>query len=135
MAVDFSALCLAPQMAIFGRPVTVTPLKSQPGLSSPYSVNVGGGPLTGIFTITSVSIPTDDGGFLSSVSLKLGIRMADFAVPPQQGDWITTAVKNLPLGYWQGTIDPNIPLDFIIFDMTPDGQGGAVCVLKRITPP
>jgi hypothetical protein len=126
MAMDFSALCLAPQMAVFGRKVTVTPLQSFP-LGAPYAVN-------GIFTVTQVSIPTDDGGFLSSVALKLGIRMSDFAIPLLQGDLISTEVINLPLGYWQGIIDPTISLDFIIDDSTPDGQGGAVCVLKRVLP-
>ena len=124
---DFQALCLAPQMNVFGHPIIVTPVQSQPS-TAPYAA-------TGIFTIVSVSIPTDDGGFLSSVSLKLGINMADYPVAVQQGDWITVAVGDLPLGYWQGTIDPTIPMDFSIFDMTPDGQGGATCVLKRVVNP
>ena len=125
MSIDFSSLCLAPQMAVFGRPVTVTPLLSQPH-AAPY-------PLKGIFTITSVDIPTEDGGFFSSVSLKFGLRMSDCPIPVLQGDWISTSVVNLPLGYWQGSIDPTIILDFMVNNMTPDGQGGATCVLKRVT--
>jgi hypothetical protein len=124
MGMDFSSLCLGPSMAIFGQPVMVAPVKSLP--------NAPAYPINGIFTITSVSIPTDDGGFLSSVALKLGIRMSDCPAAILQGDWISTAVGNLPLGYWQGTIDPTISLDFVVFDMTPDGQGGAVCILKRV---
>jgi hypothetical protein len=112
-------------MAVFGKPLIVTPTKSNPNAAE-YTVS-------GIFTITSVSIPTDDGGFMSSVSLKCGVRMADFAVPVVQGDWITVAVGDLPLGYWQGTIDPTIDLDFSIFDSTPDGQGGMLLTLKRVT--
>lgn len=124
MSIDFSALVLAPTMAIFGRPVLISPIASQP--------QVGQYAARGIWTVESISIPTEDGGYLSSVKLKLGIRLRDFAVAPKQGDWITTAVSQLPLGYWQGDINPNTNIDFVIDDFTADGQGGVLLILKRV---
>ena len=124
MSVDFSSLVLAPAMAVFGRPVTITPKASLPN-AAPYDAR-------GIWTITSVDIPTDAGGIMSTVSLKFGVRMADFPAALAQEDWLRTKVSDLPLGYWQGSIDPNSYLDFAIVNTTPDGQGGMVCLVKRV---
>jgi hypothetical protein len=112
-------------MTVFGRPVTVTPLKSQP-LAPPYLNR-------GIWTVTSVDILTEDGGTLSSISLKLGIRLADFVTPPAAGDWFSSLASDLPLAYWQSrVINGNSTVDFIVDVMTPDGQGGAVLTLKMV---
>jgi hypothetical protein len=124
MSIDFSSLVLAPAMATFGRPVLITPLRSRP-TAAPY-------PARGIWTVESISIVTEDGGNLSSIKLTFGIRLADFTVAPKQGDWISTTAGNLPLAYWQGDIDPNANVDFIVDDFTPDGQGKAQLIVKRI---
>ena len=125
MAIDFSSLVLAPAMATFGRPVTVTPLRSLPN-AVPYQAR-------GVWTLETISIPTEDGGYLSTSRMKFGIRLADWPAAPKQGDWITTAARELPLGFWRGDIDPNSNIDFIVDDFTPDGQGGVLLILKRIT--
>jgi hypothetical protein len=127
MGTDFSALVLGPCVAVFGWPALVTPLKSQPN-AKPYSAN-------GIWTITDIDIPLDDGEVMSNRTLKFGIRLSDFTVAPKQGDWITASVQYLPLTYWQGDFDPGSNIDLIVDDVRPDGQGGATLVLKRITKP
>ena len=124
MAIDFSGLVLAPAMGTFANPVTVNPLVSQPTVA-PYLSR-------GVWKVDNVDIVLEDGGRFSNRTIKLGIRLAEFVVAPKQGDWISTAVVLLPLGYWQGDIDPNSIIDFIVDDQSPDGQGGAVLVLKRI---
>lgn len=122
---DFSSLCLSPQMAIFGRQVMIDPEKSNPN-GATYAA-------TGIFTIAAFDIPTDAGGFMTTISIKFGIRMADFAYPPKQGDLLSTPVSNLPVGYWQGWANPTTTLDFLVDDVRPDGQGGATLILVRKT--
>jgi len=125
MAIDFSSLVLAPNMDAFARPVTITPLKSQPN-AAPYDAR-------GIWTMTSVGIATEDSGILSSTTLHFGIRLSEFAIAPKQGDWITSKASQIPLAYWQGDIDPNSIIDFIIDNFSPDGQGGSQLTLKRVT--
>lgn len=125
MGIDFSSLVLAPAMATFAKPVLVTPVVSQPN-AAPYSGR-------GIWTVQETTIIGEMNNTFSTVNLILGIRWAEFpAVGPSQGDWITIAAKQLPLGYWQGQIDPNANIDFVIDDVTPDGQGGAKLSLKRV---
>lgn len=125
MGIDFSALVLAPAMATFAKPVTITPLASQP-LAAPYCAR-------GIWSVISTTIIGEMGNPFSTVNLKFGIRWADYpAAAPAQGDWITVAAKDLPLGYWEGQIDPNAAIDFIIDNVTPDGQGGAEMIVKRV---
>jgi len=125
MSIDFSALVLAPAMATFGRPVLILPIASQP-IAAPY-------PARGIWTVESINIPTEDGGTFSSVKLKLGIRLADFTIAPNVEDRVATAASQLPLAYWQGVLPTDGNIDFIIDNFSPDGQGGAVLILKRVT--
>lgn len=125
MGVDFSKLVLAPAMATFAKPVTVTPLASQPN-AAPY-------PARGIWSVMSTNILGESGNVFSTVNLKFGIRFADYPIDiPAQGDYISSAASNLPLGYWQGQIDPTTAIDFIIDNVTPDGQGGATIDVKRV---
>jgi hypothetical protein len=125
MAIDFSALVLAPGMNAFARPIMLDPRKSQP-LAQPY-------PARGIWTVSDVELVTEDGGKFSNRTLKLGIRLAEFPVLPKQGDWVTTAMADLPIAYWQEPIDPNGSIDFTVDDARPDGQGGMTLILKRVT--
>lgn len=125
MGVDFSSLVLAPAMATFAKPVTVTPNASQPN-AAPYTAR-------GIWTVQNTSIIGESGNVFSTVNLKLGIRIADYpAAIPAQNDWISSAASDLPLGYWQGQIDPTSVIDFLIDNVTPDGQGGIVLDVKRV---
>ena len=105
--IDFD-LVLAPALAAFGQPIIVTPLASQPA-AAPYSAR-------GSYSSKQVDIPLDDGGYQSTIQRKLGVRLADFAVPPIQKDQIAMA---------QGS--------FVVADIVPDGQGGADIWLRNIT--
>lgn len=125
MSIDFSRLVLKPAVRTFGKPVRVLPKESQP-FAEPYDAH-------GIWTITQVDIVTEDGGILSNRSLKFGIRLEDFPVPPKQGDLIMSRVCDLPLGYWQGTFEPHSNIDLEITDFQPDGQGGATLIMTRVT--
>jgi hypothetical protein len=127
MPTDFSGLVLAPAMAAFALPVTITPLVSQKN-AAPYAAQ-------GIWTITDLDLVLEDGEAFSNRTLKFGIRLSDYVVAPKQGDWVTSAVKYLPLTYWQGDFDPTSDIDLIVDDVRPDGQGGATLILKRVTNP
>jgi hypothetical protein len=125
MGIDFSSLVLAPAMATFANPVLVTPLASQPN-AAPYSAR-------GIWSVQETTIIGEASNTFSTVNITFGIRWAEYpATAPSQGDWISTPAKRLPLGYWQGQIDPEAVIDFVIDDVTPDGQGGAKLWLKRV---
>ena len=102
-------------MATFGQPITVTPVVSQPGKPA-YSTKADGiSQLTGIYASKPVQIRLNNGDIHSTVQPSLGIRLADFAVAPMQGDTVATT---------SGT--------FEIADINPDGQGGADCPLRDL---
>ncbi len=104
---DFASLVLGPAMAVFGQPVTVTPLKSVPG-GIAY-------PAQALFAEKAVTIQLEGSdGFHQTVQPELGIRLDDFVVAPVQGDAIDMA---------QGA--------FVIFNVVLDGQGGATLVLRK----
>ena len=109
--IDFAALVLAPAMATFAQPITVTPAASQPGAAA-Y-------PARGIYASKQVQIPLENGTYHSTVQPTLGLRLADFAVAPMQGDVVAL-----------GTLGT-----FLIADITPDGQGGADCILRDVDAP
>ncbi len=104
--IDFAGLVLAPAMAVFGRPISVTPLASQPGVSA-Y-------PARGIYALKPVQILLEDGTVQSTNQPTLGIRLPDFAVAPKQQDLVA-----FDLG------------SFVVTDVVPDGQGGADMVLRK----
>ncbi len=103
---DFSSLVLAPAMAVFAQPITVTPVASQPGAPA-Y-------PARGSWSWKPAEEELPDGTYHSTNQPALGIRLADFAVPPKQNDTVVTA---------QGA--------FTIIDVVPDGQGGADLKLRQ----
>lgn len=124
MGIDFSSLVLAPAMATFAKPVLIVPQVSQPN-AAPYSAR-------GIWTVQEQTLVSAEDTF-TSTSIVLGIRWVDFpATGPAEGDMLHTSARNLPLGYWQGQIDPDATIEFMIDAVTPDGQGGAKITLKRI---
>ena len=123
MSIDFSALVLGPCMDTFARPLTVYPVASQP--TAPQYAN------RGIWIIDQVPFVGEDGILMSTRTVKMGIMLVDYPVPPQQYDFISVAVADLPMGYKTDTLNPNKPVDFVIDDVNPDGQGGAHLTLKR----
>ena len=102
---DFDNIVLAACMAAFGIPITVTPLKSQPGQPA-YAAQ-------GIYDRTTSVVGLEDGSELASTRVTLGIRQNTFAVVPRKGDLINK----------DGS-------DYEVDSVFQDGQGGAELVLK-----
>lgn len=121
--IDFSSLVLAPTISAFGKPVSITPLKSQPNAAA-YSSR-------GVWEIETIKIMTEDGGQMSTRNIKFGVRMSEFAVWLKQGDQITTQAQYLPMGFDAG-LNPTDNVDFVIDGLSADGQGGASLTLKRV---
>jgi hypothetical protein len=114
--VDFSRLVLRPAVRTFGRPITLHPLKSQPGQPA-YTQRA-------VWSVKNVDIGLEDGKILSSDNLTLGVQLAAFAVAPTKGDRVEAAA-------YQG--QPAIPL-CSIDDTDDDGQGGSTWTLKKAAP-
>ena len=111
--IDFAALALGPGVATFGRPVTVTPLASQPA-KPPF-------PASGVWSVRNVDVPMELGGNLNTTTITLGIRLADWPVKPvPQMQIHVPAAGSYPD---EGTL--------WIDDVDPDGQGGATLTLKK----
>lgn len=123
--IDFDALVLAPCQSILARPITVTPLASQPGNSTAMPPLLAGLPYLarGIWSSKPTDVATED-GILSSQVHTLDIRALDFPVPPIAGDVIEVpAAGSLPrLGVC------------LVEDTDDDGQGGTVLTLKIVGP-
>ena len=114
MPVDFGAMVLAPCLDVFAREAWFTPLQSQPGIAE----YVG----RGVYTSRPVDIQVGEDAIVSNMTTKLGIRLADFAVPPIQGDLV-----RLPAYGTQAAEGP-----FKIEDTDDDGQGGCDLTLTKI---
>jgi hypothetical protein len=115
--IDFDSLVMGPALAIFGRPIIVNPLKSQPS-APPFDA-------TGIYSERPLDIDLEDDGTLSTKALSLGVQLSQFAVAPIQGDKVTIpAHMSLPaVGLC------------IIEAVDDDGQGGSMWGLKKLTNP
>jgi hypothetical protein len=114
--IDFDGLVLAPAMEIFARPITVTPLKSQPGHPAFEA--------RGVWASKPVDVPLEDGSILSSQDHRLGVRWSEFLVPLAQGDQIEVDAH---------LSAPRLGI-FLIEDGDDDGQGGTDLSLKWIAP-
>ncbi|GEP09814.1 head-tail joining protein [Methylobacterium gnaphalii] len=114
--IDFSALVLGPTVGAFGRPVTVTPLASQPA-REPFDA-------TGVWTKRAVDIALEGGESLNTSVIMFGIRLSDWKYPPEK-----RAVLRIPAA---GSYPDEGSL--WIDDIDLDGQGGAVLTLKRGKP-
>lgn len=119
--IDVGALCLGPSMATFARPITVTPVASDPG--APAYVGA-----EGIWDSRPVDIETEAGGLLSGQTHTLGIQAAAFVARgfpvPAQFDLVEIdAYMSLPrIGVCE------------ISDVDDDGQGGLTLTLKILSP-
>lgn len=114
--IDFDALVLGPAMTLFARPVTIRPVKSQPGAPA-YAAR-------GVWSSKPVDVTLLDDGVLSSQNHTLGIRGAEFPIPLVQGDRVEIdAYMSLPrVGVCA------------IEDTDDDGQGGTTLTIKVIGP-
>ena len=78
--IDFEALVLGPCQDAFSRPVTVTPLASQPGQPA-YQAR-------GIWRAPQANVALEDGSVMNSQDLILGMKRGDMTVPVLEGDQI-----------------------------------------------
>jgi hypothetical protein len=80
MSIDFTNIIYEPNFEIWARPITVTPVASQPGQPS-YGAR-------GIFDTESTDVLAEDGSIISQQRTILDIIEREFAVIPQQLDQI-----------------------------------------------
>lgn len=101
----------------FARPITVTPLVSQPGAPA-YGAR-------GYYNTQSLDIIGEGVSVISDLKIEMDIREIEFAVLPQQGDQIVIPTHQKAKG---GT--------FLVLDMSPDnGQGVHTMTLRILGDP
>jgi hypothetical protein len=117
MPVDFSNEIYLVAQNVFGRPITLTPIVSQPGV-----VSYGG---IGIFDSRETDVMAEDGSLFSDSKTILDIRIEDFPILPMQGDLVS--VSDMP-GAPGGV--------FEVADLAGIGNAGGeiTLTLKRIVP-
>jgi hypothetical protein len=115
MAVNFSEDVYLPAQELFGRAVTVTPLKSQPS-GQPFAAR-------GILDIDAIDVDALDGSIVSETRIVLDIRDVEFAVLPLQGDLINVPADPVGLAA-EG--------DFEVLDADPNGGGETTLTLRRL---
>ena len=101
MSVDLAGLALGSCLDVLGRPVEYRP--------------AGGAAFVarGIFTAAHEVVRLMDGDApVSSTAPVLGVRLADFAAPPEAGDVVVVGGR-----------------EYRVEDVQPDGEGGARLVL------
>ncbi len=106
--IDWAGLVLAPAMAVFGQPITVTPTKSQPK-AAPYAA-------CGVYACKPVQEVIEGTELVHQTHQHtLGIRLPDYPVPPAQGDGLA-----MPQG------------SFLVTNVEADGQGGGTLILRKL---
>lgn len=121
MGLDFSTMVYLVTQDFFGRPVTITPIMSNPS-SGPY-------PIRGIYNSGDIDIVTEAGNIMSDQETTLDIRdneFFDIGQPvPIQGDLITIPA------------DGNVPAagDFEVTDTDASGGGETTLAIRKYGPP
>jgi hypothetical protein len=103
---------------VFARPITVTPVVSQPG-GSAYANR-------GYFDTKDIDVMAEDGSVFSDAQTYLDIRMAEFPVSPMQKD-------RIDIPFHAGTPGGS----FEVSDLAGVGNAGGIITLtlKRIVAP
>jgi hypothetical protein len=118
MAVDFSTLVYLPNFDMFARPITVTPLASQPGMPA-YDAR-------GIFDTRPVDVQAEDGSIISDQQTILDLRDEEFTAIPEQLDRIYIGpdanAGNIGVG------------DYEVVDSQANGGGETTLVIRKIMP-
>lgn len=115
MAVNFSTLVYLPNFDMFARPVTITPLASQPGLPA-YTAR-------GIYDTRGIDVQAEDGSIVSDQQTILDIRDEEFGVIPDQLDRI-----HIPF-------DPDAGRDlgdFEVVNTENNGGGETTLVIRKL---
>lgn len=110
--IDWDAAVMAPCMAVFGE------------AEQPVYTPVGGGgpfPIDGIFDDAYKGLVMGDDGSpeIATISPVIGVRLAQFAVMPTQGDTLTI---------------PRLGRVYMVDNVQPDGKGAAKLTLSRVSP-
>jgi len=117
MAVNYSVDLYEKLWDVFARPITVTPVVSQPGQPA-YSARC-------YYDTRGLDILTEDGGVLSDSKVYIDLRLPEFPIMLLQGDYI-----DIPL-----TLD--VPGGtYVVEDVEGDGNAGGIVSLtlrKRVT--
>jgi hypothetical protein len=114
MAVNFSKLVYEPNYDMFARPITITPLASQPG-GAAYSNR-------GIFDTRALDVLAEDGSIFSDQQTILDILEVEFSVLPQQRDQVDIpAVEDIPA---EGL--------FEVVDASSNGGGETTLVIRKV---
>jgi hypothetical protein len=115
MAVNFSTLVYLPNFDMFARPITVTPLASQPGLPA-YTAR-------GIYDTRPIDVQGEDGSIISDQQTILDILEDEFSVIPEQLDQI-----HIP-----ADVDAGRDLgDFEVINTETNGGGETTLVIRKI---
>jgi hypothetical protein len=115
--IDFDLVVLNPATNVFAINVVYVPTVSQPGVL-PF-------PARGVYSSTKLDVELQDGTIFSDQQTSLGVRLAEFAAYPMEGDFVTIT-------------DPRHPAygkQFWIGDLDEDGQGGGMLLLRLKEPP
>ena len=114
MAVNFSQMVYLPNYAVFARPVTFTPLVSQPGQAA-YGAR-------GIFNTVPIDVMGSDGSIFSDQKTILDILEEEFSVLPVQLDrvFIPAHIGIPELGHFE------------IIDADTNGGGETTLTLRKL---
>jgi hypothetical protein len=116
MAVNFSVALYDIEQDTYGRPITVSPIASQPGGGSYQG--------RGIYDSGPINILLDDGSIFADQRTIVDIRGDEYAVPPQQQDQIS-----IPYDPLSGLADLG---SFEITNVIDNGGGELTLELKKI---
>ena len=114
--IDFDAIVLNPATDVFAINVIYTPTVSQPGVL-PFATR-------GVYSSVKLDVEMQDGAIYSDQQTSLGVRLAEFAAHPTEGDFVTISDARHPAYGKQ----------FWIGDLDEDGQGGGMLLLRLKEP-
>jgi hypothetical protein len=113
MPIDYASVVYTPAQDIFGRPVVVTPVVSQPGMPA-FTAR-------GIYTTEPEDLLAEDGSVFSDQRTILDVITKEFDVLPIQGDLVSIPSTS------------GIPAEgqFVISDLKDNGGGETTFLLRR----
>jgi hypothetical protein len=116
MAVDFSTLVYLPNFDMFARPISVTPLASQPGMPG-YTAR-------GIYDTRPIDVQAEDGSIVSDQQTILDIRDEEFGAVPNQLDQIA-------IPYDPASNSPDLGV-FEVTNVENNGGGETTLVIRKL---
>lgn len=110
MTIDFDLEVLSPliDLTVFGRIITIIPYVSQPGALGYQS--------RGVWEADPYTIIQENQAPLATSQFRIGLRMRDYTVQPDQGDHIV--------------VDG---LEYVLSSPEWDGQGGVMWTVKAVS--